>query len=612
MAGASRTWDLTSFFPEFDGDTYRAHVATLDEAVGRLAAMAEALEPPTTDASSLARWAELFRLDEAVLADYSHWAAYVGCLNAADAANERYQQESARVATFGAAFRNAFAPVTEAFRLAAPEAVAALAEHPDMADLAYSVWRIKEEAERRMDPAQERLASDLGVNGIAAWGRLYNTLSGRLTFPMTAGEGGNRDVPMAQKRSLLESTDPAVRREALASSNAAWEGVEYVTAAALNAIAGTRLTLNKWRGVEDFMVEPLFQAATRPETLEAMWRAVEGHKAPVLEYLQRKAAMLETGALAFHDVMAPLPQAESPVYSWDEAVALVLESFDAAYPALGDYARRALEEGRVESEKREGKRPGAFCTTSLKTRHSYVFMTFGGSLGDVQTLAHELGHAFHAHVLRTTRPMASLYPMTLAETASTFAERLVQRAILDDPATNDGVKLQVLRARLDDAGAMCCDIRMRYLFEHSFYMERQHGEVSASRCKALMLQAQHDAYGGVLDPDHLDPMFWASKLHFYITGVAFYNFPYTFGYLLSLGLAERVAAEGPEFLPRYEAFLAQSGSAESEGVAARTLDADLTQRAFWEESLNAVAKDWATFKALADSLQDDSKNSAEG
>ncbi|MFW5733505.1 MAG: M3 family oligoendopeptidase [Oceanidesulfovibrio sp.] len=596
MANAPE-WDLTSYFLEFDGPEYRGHIRAIEEDIERLRSLAEQLA--TLDPAALDPWVELFLLDEQILAGYSHWSSYVGCLAATDSRNERYQQESGRVSQMGARFRSAFAPVMAVFREADESAVQALADREEMKDCSYFLYRLKDEASRRMDTDRERLASELGVDGISAWGRLYDTLSGRLSFTMTAGKEGEREVPMAQKRELLQNPDPEVRLEALVNSNAAWQGVEYVTAAALNAIAGTRHTLNRHRGVEDFMVEPLFGAATTRETLDAMWRAVDAERGPVLAYLRRKAALLGRDRLGFQDLSAPLPGGGQPSYTWDEASDLVVGAFRAAYPKLADFAQEALDTRHVEAEKRSGKRPGAFCTTSLQSRESHVFMTFGGTLGDVQTLAHELGHAFHSRILAGKRPLAALYPMTLAETASTFAERLVQNALLTNPATPDAVKRQVLRARLDDAATFCCDIRMRYLFERSFYTERLDGEVSAARCKELMLEAQRDAFPDVLAPDELDPMFWASKLHFYITGVSFYNFPYTFGYLLSLGLAERASRER-DFTETYERFLALTGSATSEDAVRQTLGVDLAHEDFWRKALAGPAADAAQFQDLAD------------
>ncbi len=583
-------WDMTSFFPEFNGPEHLAHTDAVNAGIEALGRQAQELGPITQD--NIPGWMELFLLDERVMAEYSHLACYIVCLSSADAANEAYSQADAMLSQIGAAFSKAMAPVMAALRDVPNETFEELLACKPLAGAGYSIRRLREEAARTMDPELEILAAELGVDGISAWGRLYDTLSGQIMFDMPDPEsGGVKRVPMAQRRALLEDPDPEIRRNALVNGNAAWEQFQEVTAASLNSISGTRLTLNRRRGMEDFLEEPLFDAAVDRQTLDAMWREVAENKEVAWNYLRLKARCLKKQALGFQDLSCPLPFLQSRRYGWDEGVELMLGAFQNAYPPLADFARSMLDNTRVESEKRTGKRPGAFCTTSLKSRESRVFMSFGGGIGDVQTLAHELGHAYHGFLLRDKRPFASRYPMTLAETASTFAERLLQDAILNDPRTTLEERCALLTARCNDAATFMCDIRMRFLFENALYTERQKGALPVSRFKELMLDAQHTSYGDTLAADQLDPMFWASKLHFYITGVSFYNFPYTFGYLLSLSLCERIRSNPKEFLPKYEAFLRLSGSDTAENVAGTALGLDLRTPSFWRKAIDVIATD---------------------
>src|SRR5690606_13151039 len=270
--------------------------------------------------------------------------------------------------------------------------------------------------------------------------------------------------------------------------------------------------------------------------------------------------------LGFQDLMAPLPRPDVARVPWQEGCERVRAAFSRAYPALCELAERALAERWVAWSPRGGKRPGGFCTSSPLIKQSRIFMTYSGAPGDVQTLAHELGHAFHNWVMRDLRWWARRYPMTLAETASTFAEELVIEATLARGDLPDGERAALLDARLQDASAFLLNIPMRFDFEHQVYLERAAGELPVSRLCDLMLEAQRRNYGDALDPDQLDPLFWASKLHFYITGVSFYNFPYPFGWLLSRGIMARYRAEGSAFLPRYEALLRATGSAPAEEV----------------------------------------------
>jgi len=118
-----------------------------------------------------------------------------------------------------------------------------------------------------------------------------------------------------------------------------------------------------------------------------------------------------------------------------------------------------------------------------------------------------------------------------------------------------------------------------------------------SRLCELMLEAEREWYGDALDPDDLDPWFWASKLHFYITSTSFYNFPYTFGYLFSLGLFARAKREGPSFMPRYETLLRSTGSGSAEAVARDAIGVDLSKPDFWHASLDLVEETLTEFLA---------------
>ena len=215
-------------------------------------------------------------------------------------------------------------------------------------------------------------------------------------------------------------------------------------------------------------------------------------------------------------------------------------------------------------------------------------MTYNNSMGDVMTLAHEAGHAFHSSVMSDLRPYARRGPMTLAETASTFAEMVLTSGMLKDPSISDAGKALVLDMEIGHGAIYLLDIPVRYEFEKALYEERAKGELSVSRLKELMVATQRRVLGDVLEQGGEDPYYWASKLHFYITGVTFYNFPYTFGFLLSRGLFAMFKTQGAEFLPRYEKFLRLTGSDTPENIARQTINRDLESGEFWTDAIRSL------------------------
>jgi len=593
-------WDMTPYFVEFRGGDYRAFRTELDADVAALLERIRALGALST--ATLPEWTELLVRLERVSARTSHLAGYLGCLGAADSRDEEVAAENASAAAARAEYEKVFVLVRAALGDASDADFEALCGADALAGAGYFLARLRESARLKMEPELEELASDLAVTGMNAWGRLYDQLSGQLEFELRVPGKPPETTPVAVTRSLLESPDADVRRAALEGSNAAWASVGDVTAASLNAIAGTRHALYARRGVESFLQPALFDAGITRTTLDTLLETVEQRAGVARDYLRRKAAILGRERLGFQDLMAPLPVESHERIPYADAQARVASAFARMYPDLAAFAADAFERQWIDWEPRPGKRPGGFCSTSPWINESRVFITYNETLGDLSTLAHELGHAFHGSVMREMRPWSRRYPMTLAETASTFAEQLVIDAVLDDPDAPPAQRALILDARMQDAATFLLNIPMRFYFEQAFYEERLHGEVSVTRLKELMEDAQRRCYGDALAEDELDPWFWASKLHFYITGTSFYNFPYTFGYLFSMGIFARARSEGAAFLPRYESLLRLTGSDTAEGVARASLDVDLEAPDFWNASIDLIDADARRFEDAADAL----------
>ncbi len=579
-------WDLSSYFPEFDGPELRQFKAALVADLGRLLAETEVLVP--LDAQNLGAWEGLFTRAEEVGTRLGHWASYTGCLSAADAANEAYAREESELDLVRATYTKLEVELRRALREVGDEVFAALVARPALDGCGHFLKNLRREAQWSMAPAEERLTADLGVDGIQAWGRLYDTLSGKLEFEMQYPDGTRRRLPIAQRRALMADPDRRVRQAAFVGGNAAWQQMEDVTAAALNAIAGTRLTLNPRRGVPHFLDVALFQSSISRATLDAMLEAVRRRAELPRRALRLKARAMGLEGISWYDLEAPLPFPDTRALPWEEAKALVERAFSRAYPSLGEFTRQMYADRWIEWEPRAGKRPGGFCTSSPLSGESRIFMTYRDTLHDLRTLAHEAGHAFHQHIMRQLRDWARAYPMTLAETASTFGELVLAEGLVAEGQASELEQARLLDMEAGNACAYLLDIPMRFEFEKHFYEERSQGPVSVSRLKELMVVAQRQVFGEVLVQGEEDPYFWASKLHFYITGATFYNFPYTFGFLLSRGLFSRFLAEGAAFLPRYEEFLRLTGSGSAEDVARQALGCDLEKPAFWEEAIQSL------------------------
>jgi oligoendopeptidase F len=588
-------WDLSSFFPDFDGRERRRFEESL--AADANALLEDAVKLGAIGAGSDEAWEGILLRYEGLLARLSHIGTYVTCLASADADDERYALAESRLNLLRATFDKITVELRRALRDAGDREVRAFGSREKLAGATFFIERLREEAKTSMAPDLEGLAADLGADGIMGWGRLYDTVSAKLKFTMTRGET-KATLPMAQRRSLMADPDRSVREEAFRAGNEAWASVADVCAAALNHIAGTRHVLYERRGVGHFLDVALQQAAISKKTLDSMFEAVLDRAEVPRRGLRLKARTMNVSAVHWYDLEAPLPIGSAERLPWERGVDLVRSSFAKGFPALARYFDSVIDRRWVEAEARDGKRPGAYCAHSDLENEVRVFMTYQGSLGDVSTLAHEVGHAFHADVMRRMRVLARQYPMTLAETASTFAESLLSDGLLADRSLSKSARALLLGEAVADGAAFLLDVPTRFMFEKRFYEERKAGEVPTSRISELMTLAQRETFGDALAPGGEDPLFWASKLHFFIPDTAFYNFPYTFGFLLSRGLSALLRREGPSFLPRYERFLELTGSAPAHVVAKESIGRDLETPEFWAEAIDTLLEPTNELEAL--------------
>ena len=225
-------------------------------------------------------------------------------------------------------------------------------------------------------------------------------------------------------------------------------------------------------------------------------------------------------------------------------------------------------------------------------------MTYTGGASDVITLAHELGHAYHAWVMRDLPDSQRSYGMSIAETASTFGETIVRDA-LRDRADGPQEELPIAWEEASALVSFVLNIPTRFEFERNFHEARTEKPLRPDELKAMMSAAWEKWYGDALSEP--DPLFWANKLHFYITGLSFYNFPYLFGYLFSQGLYARRPQLGEGFFDRYRALLRDTGRMTTEDLAAKHLDVDLTRPDFWRETLQSLAPRVDGFERLVES-----------
>lgn len=461
-------------------------------------------------------------------------------------------------------------------------------------EISFVLNEYRERAKERLSVREEVLINDLGVDGYHGWSQMYDTIVGSMQVELEE-EGKTNTYSVGQASNKIVHPERNVRKHVFSQISKTWNENASFFGQTLNHLAGFRLQKYKHRGWEDVLKEPLAINRMKKETLDAMWTAITNNKNHFVKFLNKKAELLGLEKLSMYDISAPVSKSIKKV-PYTEGANFIVKQFGKFSPQMADFAEMAFEKRWIEAEDRAGKRPGGFCTSFPDSGQTRIFMTYSGTSSNIATLAHELGHAYHQHVMNDVHGLNQRYAMNVAETASTFAEMIVADASVKT-AKNDEEKLSLLEDKIQRSVAFFMNIHARFLFETRFYEERKQGLVPVDRLNELMVEAQKEAYSNALD--EYDENFWASKLHFHITGVPFYNFPYTFGYLFSLGIYAAAIEQGNRFEADYIALLRDTGKMNVEDLAEKHLQVDLKKPDFWESAIQLCVADVEEFLSLA-------------
>ena len=426
----------------------------------------------------------------------------------------------------------------------------------------------------------EAVMAKMQLSGGNAWSDLHGYITS--TVPVTYR---GKTINLSAVRNLASDPDPQVRKDAYDAEIACYDRIKDSAAFALNSIKLETLSDCELRGYESPLARTLDHSNMEAATLDAMLGAMDEYLPKFWQYLKAKGKALgHENGLPWYDLFAPMGKS-STKFTTQEARDFLVAQFEGFNPDEARMIANAFDQEWIDFFPREGKAGGAFCAGVEAIGQSRILTNYDGAFGDVVTLAHELGHAWHNECIKEHRALNHDYSMPLAETASTFNECVVMASAIAK-AADDQEKLALIESQLQDATQIICYIYSRFRFEKSVFEKRPEEFMHADTLCKLMTDAQKASYGDGLDVDTLHPYMWVCKGHYY--GPTYYNFPYAFGGLFARGLYAQYEQEGESFIPKYNKLLYTTPIASAE-MTAKVADIDLTDKAFWRGALQTIA-----------------------
>lgn len=456
----------------------------------------------------------------------------------------------------------------------------------------YLLKETKQDGVYRLSDDVEEVITKLNISAGNAWSNLQEYLTSTLKVPYQ-----DQTVTLSEIRNLAYDASSEVRKAAYEAEIAAYEPIKESVAFALNNIKSQVNTICELRGFATPLDMTLYYSRMNRQTLDAMMDTIKEYLPVFHQYLKRKAELLgyEHG-LPWYELFAPL-SGNDRKFTVEEAKTYLIDHFSPFANDLSSMIETAFDDAWIDFYPRNGKVGGAFCCNLPMIKQSRVLTNFDGSLGDVVTLAHELGHAYHGMMIEEHRPLNTDYSMPVAETASTFNENIIMNAAIEEEQ-DPKARLALIENQLQDLTQIICDIYSRFLFEQQVFEKRQSSFMFADELCDMMLDAQKTAYGDAMDASTLHPYMWINKSHYYSPSLSFYNFPYAFGGLFARGLVVEYQKQGHTFVEQYRKMLKATTISHVEDVA-KMSGIDLTSTTFWKESLETCKARIEEFIALS-------------
>ena len=570
-------WDLKELTGSFDEEDINHALAAVDESAGKIEALREKLSPDMSG--------EVFRGGLALIEEFSRRAMHLNGATAlwfsADTQNQEALALLGRVeqALTEAGNRTMFFSLW--WRKLDSKNAHRLMEVSG--DLRYYLYQQRLFSDHTLTEPEEKIISIKDVNGVGALATIYDIITNKFVFSVEI-EGERKEMSRDELAVYVRHPLPEIREAAYRE--------QYRVFGAETTVLG-QIYINTVRdgqsenmGLRSFGSPISVRNLSNdiPDPVVTTLLDVCSNEADVFRsYFSMKAKKIGSEKLRRFDLYAPVSSAKQEDIPFNDAVDMVMESFNAFSPEFASLAKRVLDERHIDSEIRPGKRGGAFCFSVTPELAPWVLVNYTGEPRQVATLAHELGHAVHSMLARDHSILTFHAPLPLAETASVFSEMLLTDRLLSE-VRDDTARQDILFETIDNIYATVLRQAFFVLFEREAHEAVKNGK-TIDQLSEMYLENLKVQFGDTVDIDPVFSQEWISIPHIFHT--PFYCYAYSFGMLLSLSLYKRYKEEGATFAPVLIQILSHGGSMKPAEIL-KEAGIDMADPAFWRGGFRVI------------------------
>lgn len=441
--------------------------------------------------------------------------------------------------------------------------------------------------------AEERLLAEANsVTGAA--GDIFTMFNNAdMKFePVTDSKGEMHQVTHGTFVHLLESSDRVLRKNAYESVYRAYGNFRNSLAAMYQANLKEHSFYARTRGYDSPRHYSLYSNSIPVSVYDNLIQSVHEALPIMYRYVALRKKLLNVDDLSLYDVYVPIVKAPDRKYTFEEAKNIVLEALKPMGEEYLNVLREAFENRWIDVYENQGKRSGAYSTSSYSV-HPYVLLNFNGSLDSVFTLAHEMGHALHSWFSNHNQSFCNAsYKIFVAEVASTCNEALLNHYLMEHAQT-DEERAYLINNYIDTFKGTIFRQTMFAEFEHKTHEMVWNGEtLTADRLCGIYHELNELYFGPDMHVDSCIEMEWSRIPHFY---TPFYVYQYATGFAAATALSSRILKYGAPAVEDYMKFL-KGGCSKDPIDLLKMAGVDMT-------SQEPVKEAMAVFSGLIDDLE---------
>lgn len=578
MAYSVKKWNLDELFTGFDSPELNAAFDNVEEQVTSFEGARSKLKSDIDAETFL----DVVRASEAMSKIVNRIYAFAGLSFAEDTQNQGAQSLMGRVQQFAAEMQNRILFFSLWWKDVDDENAERLMSASG--DYRYYLEEMRHFKPHTLTEPEEKVVNLKDVTGVGALETLYDAITNRYVFKLKVN-GKTQELTRAQLQPFIQGSDPKLRAAAYQELYRVYGqdgpilGQMYQTRA--RDWHNENINMRKFKSA--MSVRNLANDVP-DEAVNALLEVTKKNAKVFQRYFKMKAKHLGVSKLRRYDIYAPVAKSDK-AFKFNDAANMVIDSFSAFDPKIGELARRVFDNDHLDSEVRKGKQGGAFCASINPEDTPFVLMSYTGRARDVATLAHELGHAIHAMLASHHSTFTFHSSLPLAETASTFGEMMLTEKLLSEEK-DESVRRDILFKQMDDAFATI--LRQIYfaLFEREAH-EMVQKNASVDELSAAYLANLKEQFGDAVEVSDDFKWEWVSIPHIY--HVPFYVYAYAFGQLLVFSLYEQYKAEGESFKPKYLKILSAGGSEAPAKILAEA-GVNIRDAKFWQGGFDVLSR----------------------